>query len=217
MRAAGRGAERLPDTAVSYAFEQLEASEPPPRDAPARALAQAQLEAEQIRELARSEGYADGRGAGHEQGASEIAFAARALGEAMDGIESLRIELVEAIEHDAIQLGLQLAEKILGGTQQLPSERILESVQGALRGVTDRRKIAVLVNPAEFEAVNSAIGELAGPASGIELCDIQPDERVERGGTIVRTAEGEVDASVGTQLERAREVVEASLAAERAA
>ncbi|HTC58574.1 MAG TPA: hypothetical protein VK691_00470, partial [Solirubrobacteraceae bacterium] len=83
----------MSDTAVSYAFEQLESSEPQPRDAPARALAQAQLEAEQIREQARSEGCAEGRNAGHEQGATEIALAARALGEAMDGIESLRVEL----------------------------------------------------------------------------------------------------------------------------
>jgi flagellar assembly protein FliH len=207
----------LPDTAVSYAFEQLEPSQPQPRDAPARALAQAKLEAEQIREQARSAGYADGRKAGHEQGATEIALAARALGEAMDGIESLRIELVQAIEHDAIQLGLQLAEKILGGTRQLPSERVLEAVQGALRRVTDRRKIAVLVNPAELEAVSAAIAELAEPASGVELCDIQPDERVELGGAIVRSAEGEVDAGVETQLERALEVAEAALAAERAA
>jgi flagellar assembly protein FliH len=207
----------LPDTAVSYAFEQLEPSEPQPRDAPARALAQAHLEAEQIRELARSEGYAEGRSAGHEQGAAEIALAARTFGEARDGIESLRVELVQAIEDDAIQLGMQLAEKILGGSRQLPSERILEAIQGALQRVTDRRKIAVLVNPAELEAVSSAVSELAGPASGVEQCDIQPDERVERGGAIVRTAEGEVDASVETQLERAREVVEASLAAERAA
>jgi flagellar assembly protein FliH len=209
----------LPDTAVNYAFEQLEPSQPQPRDAPARALAQAQLEAEQIREQARSDGYAEGRSAGHAHGAAEIALAAQALGEAVHGVESLRVELVQAIEHDAIQfqLGLQLAEKILGGTRQLPNEDILEAVQGALRRVTDRRKIAVLVNPAEFEAVSSAIGELAGAGSGIELCDIQPDERVEPGGAIVRAAEGEVDASVETQLERAREVVEASLAAERAA
>ncbi len=117
-----------------------------------------------------------------QQGATEIALAAQALGETMDGIESLRVELVHAIEYDAIQLGLQLAEKILGGTRQLPNERILEAVQGALRRVTDRRKITVFVNPAEFEAVSSAIGELAGPGSGIELCDIQPDERVEPGG-----------------------------------
>jgi flagellar assembly protein FliH len=207
----------LSDTAVSYAFEQLEPSQPQPRDAPARMLAQAQLEAEQIREQARAEGYAEGRSAGHEYGATEMDLATRALDEAMQDIESLRVELVAAIEHDAIQLGVQLAEKILGGTRQLPSERILETVQGGLRRVTDRRKIAVLVNPAELEAVSSAIAELTAGGSGIEQCDIQPDERVEPGGAIVRTAEGEVDASVGTQLERAREVVEASLAAERAA
>jgi flagellar assembly protein FliH len=207
----------LSDTAVSYAFEQLEPSEPQPRDAPARMLAQAQLEAEQIREQARTEGYAEGRSAGHEYGATEMDLATRALDEAMQDIESLRVELVAAIEHDAIQLGLQLAEKILGGTEQLPSERILKTVQGGLRRVTDRRKIIVLVNPAELEAVSSAIAELTTGSSGVELCDIQPDERVEAGGAIVRTAEGEVDASVGTQLERAREVVEASLAAERAA
>jgi flagellar assembly protein FliH len=207
----------LSDAAVSYAFEQLEPSEPQPRDAPARMLAQAQLEAERIREQARAEGYAEGRSAGHEYGATEMDLATRALDEAMQDIESLRVELVAAIENDAIQLGLQLAEKILGGTRQLPSERILETVQGGLRRVTDRRKIAVLVNPAELEAVSSAIAELTTGSSGVELCDIQPDERVEPGGAIVRTAEGEVDASVDTQLERAREVVEASLAAERAA
>ena len=94
----------MPDTAVSYAFEQLEPSQPQPRDAPARALAQAQLEADQIREQARSEGYADGRGAGHEQGVGEIAQAVHALDEAALGIESLRAELTQAIEHDAIQL-----------------------------------------------------------------------------------------------------------------
>lgn len=207
----------MSDTAVSYAFEQLEPSDPEPRDAPARLLAEAQLEAERIREQARAEGYADGRSAGHEYGTTEMAIATRALDEAVQGIESLRVELVQTIEYDAIQLGVQLAEKILGGTRQLPSEPILEAVQGGLRRVTDRRKIAVLVNPAELELVSSAIGELIGSGSGVEQCDIQPDERVEPGGAIVRTAEGEVDASVGTQLERAREVVEASLATERAA
>jgi flagellar assembly protein FliH len=135
----------------------------------------------------------------------------------MQGIESLRSEVVQAIEQDAIELALELAEKIVGGAPQLPGERVLEAVQGALRRVSDRRKILVLVNPADLDAVSAAIGELAGAGSGVELCDMQPDERVELGGAIVRTAEEEVDASVLTQLERAREVVEASLAAERAA
>jgi flagellar assembly protein FliH len=207
----------LSETAVSYAFEQLEPSNPPPRDSPEQLIAQAQLEAEQLREQARTEGYAAGRSAGHEQGAAEAARAVSTLEQAAQGIESLRLEVAQAIEQDAIDLALELSEKIIGGAPQLPRASVLAAVQGALRRINDRRRILVLVNPADLEAIGEAIGELAEAGSGIELCDMQPDERVELGGAIVRTAEGEVDVSVLTQLERAREVVEASLAAERAA
>ena len=202
---------------MSYAFEQLEPSNPPPRDSPAQLIVQAQLEAEQLRQQAHAEGYAAGQRAGYEQGTAEVSRTVSALNEAAQGIESLRTEVAQAIEQDAIDLALELAEKILGGIPQLPGERVREAVQGALRRVSDRRRITLLVNPADLEAVHAAIGELAGAESGVGLCDVQPDERVELGGAIVRTAEGEVDASVLTQLKRAREVVEASLAAERAA
>ena len=65
-----------------------------------------------------------------------------------------------------------------------------------------------MVNPADLDGRQAAVGELTAQGSGVELCDLQSDERVGLGGAIVRTAEGEVDASVHTQLERAREVVE---------
>jgi flagellar assembly protein FliH len=70
----------------------------------------------------------------------------------------------------------------------------------------------VLVNPADLETLQAAIGDLQAQVAGIELCDLQADQRVERGGAIVRTTEGEVDAGVQTQLERAREVLSAALA-----
>ncbi len=208
----------MSDAAVSYAFEQLEPSEPPPRDAAARMLAQATADAERIREHARAEGYDEGRSAGHEHGAAEISSAASALGEAVQGIDALRTDVVEAVEADAIELALALAGKILAGAFQARPELVVEVVQGALRRISDRRRITVLVNPADLEVVRAAIGELTAQGSGVELCDVQSDERVGAGSAIVRTAEGEVDASVHTQLERAREVVNASLqTAERAA
>jgi flagellar assembly protein FliH len=201
----------LSDAAVSYDFEQLEPSEPPPRDAPARMLAQATEEAERIRELARAEGFEAGRAAGQERGAAEIASGATALGEAVNGIEALRAEIVEAIEADAIDLALALAGKILAGAQQARPELVVDVVQGALRRISDRRKITVMVNPADLEVVRTALGELTAQGSGVELCDLQSDDRVALGSSIVRTSEGEVDASVHTQLERAREVVNVSL------
>jgi flagellar assembly protein FliH len=197
----------LSEGALNYAFEQLEASDPPPRDAAARLLAQATAEAEQIRDVARAEGYADGREAGRADGAGEVSTAAGALAEALAGVESLRLSIAEAVERDAIDFGLSLAEKILAGAFQARPELVVEVVQGALRRINDRRGIAVLVNPADLETVKSAIGEIQTQANGIELCDLQSDQRVAVGAAIVRTAEGEVDASVQTQLERARDVV----------
>jgi len=208
----------LSEAAVSYDFEQLEPSEPPPRDAQARLLAAAAAEAERIRELARAEGLEEGRAAGREQGAAEVAAAASALAAAARELLGLSAEVVEAIEHDAIELGLELAGKILAGAFQARPELVVEVVQGALRRISDRRRITLLVNPADLEVVRAAIGDLSSQGSGVEHCDVQSDERVAVGSAIVRTSEGEVDASVPTQLERAREVVELSLrTGERAA
>jgi flagellar assembly protein FliH len=202
----------LSEAAVSYDFEQLEPSEPPPRDAAARALAEARVEAEQIREQARAQGHAEGLDAGHADGLTEIASAAGALGEALAGVSSLRDEVAEAVERDAIELALELAEKVLAASLQARPELVVEVVQGALRRLGDRRRITVLVNPSDLQTVKDALGDLQTQANGIELADLQSDQRVGVGGAIVRSAEGELDASVETQLERAREVVMAELA-----
>lgn len=199
--------------AVSYDFEPLEPSEPPPRDAAARALAQAQAEAERIREAARADGYQDGRAAGHQQAAEEVAAALAALGEAVAAIEALRAEVADAVERDAVELALALAGKVLAAALQVRPELVVDVVQGALRRIGDRRRITVLVNPADLEAVKGAVGEIAAPGSGVELCDVQSDQRVAAGSAVVRTPEGEVDASVPTQLERAREVAATALEA----
>jgi flagellar assembly protein FliH len=201
----------LSEGAVSYAFEQLEPSEAPPRDAAARLLVQAQAEAERIREQAREEGYRDGRAAGHADGLQEMSNASTALGQALLAAEAQRDATAEALEQDAIEFSLALAEKILAGAFQARPELIVEVVQGALRRLNDRRGLVVLVNPVDLDTVKAALGELQSQASGIGLADLQSDQRIAPGAAIVRTAEGEVDASVATQLERAREVIATEL------
>jgi flagellar assembly protein FliH len=196
----------LSETTVSFAFEQLEPTAPPPRDAVARMIAQARVEAERIRAQARAEGHEQGRAEGHERGAAEIARAAGTLAEAVDAVRALRVETVQTVEADAIKLAIALANKILTGALQARPELVVEVVQGALRRISDRRQITVLVNPADLETVRQAVGQLTAQGSGVELCDVQAEERVEVGSAVVRTAEGEVDAGVYTQLERAHEV-----------
>jgi flagellar assembly protein FliH len=201
----------LSEAAVSYDFEQLEPSERPPRDEHTRLLAEAAREAEGIREQARADGHAEGMAEGLQDGRALLAAAVELLGQAAGGVDSLRLEVAEAVERDAIDLALALAGKILAGSLQARPELVAEVVQGALRRASERRRITVLLHPSDLETVAAAIGDLQTQVSGIELCDLQSDPRIAPGGVIVRTTEGEVDASVATQLERAREVVAAEL------
>ncbi|MGA7704542.1 MAG: FliH/SctL family protein [Solirubrobacteraceae bacterium] len=206
----------MSETAVGYDFEQLEPSAPPARQDPRRIVAQALAEADRVRAEAHAAGYADGRDAGHQEGAADTARLLSALGEAVAGIEASKCEVVEAVERDAIDLGLRLAEKVVGGIVELRPELIAEALSGALARIAERHRIAVLVNPSDLDLVKDAIAEQAR-ISGVEHCEVRSDERVASGAAIVATEQGEIDASVWTQLERAREIVAASLAGARAA
>jgi flagellar assembly protein FliH len=201
----------LSEAPVSYDFEQLEPSAPPRREVPERLLEEARAEADQIREQARASGYEDGRQAGHAEATAAVQSAVGALREAAEGVHALRDQVADAVERDALELAQTLAGKIVAGSLQARPELVVDVVQGALRRVAGQRTITVLLNPADVESVSAALGELRTQGGPVELCDLQPDQRIQRGGVVVRTAEGEVDARIQTQLERAHEVICAEL------
>ena len=196
---------------MSFPLEPLEPSEPPPRDAAQRLLAQAERDAQEIREQARAEGFDQGRTAGLEAARAAIEASAGALAEAAQGVLAVRDQTVEAVEHDAVQLGLQIAGKILPAALLAQPEVVAYAVQGALRRVSGQRTLSVLVSPDDLETVRAALGEQQQPGAS-DSFELVGDPQVRRGGAIVRTTDGEVDAQVSTQLERAAEVAFAELA-----
>jgi flagellar assembly protein FliH len=172
-------------------------------------LAAAQAEADAIRAQARAEGHADGLSAGLEEGRAQLAAALAALEAAHAEVVALRAATAEAVERDAVELAVQLAEKIVAGTLEAEPERVLDVVRGALRRLSERRRVTVLVHPDDLELVRAAADGFAAELGGIEHCEVQAERRLSRGGAIVRTDEGQIDASIETQLARARELVAA--------
>jgi flagellar assembly protein FliH len=203
----------VPGVQHGYPLEQFEPSAPPPPpQTPARLLADATAEAAQIREAARAEGKAEGHREGLDEGRHQVDAAAQALEAALAELARVGEEQAAALERDAVALALELAGKVLAGALEVQPERVLDVLAGALRRVAERRQVVVVVDPADIELVRDALAELQSQIGGIDRCELQADRRVGAGGTIVRTRESEVDASVLTQLERARELVRAELA-----
>jgi flagellar biosynthesis/type III secretory pathway protein FliH len=198
--------------AVEFDFEALEVPAPPvpaedAADVVMETLAQARADAEQLRESARAEGFA----AGHAEAMVSVEPALAAAAEAVVALREAQIEAAERLERQAVELGLALAEKVLAGTLSVEPERVVESVRGALRGLVERERVTVLVNPEDLGLVREAIDSLRASLGGIEHCVVEAERRVARGGCVVRTPEGDVDASIDTKLSRAREVIEQQL------
>ena len=55
--------------------------------------------------------------------------------------------------------------------------------------------------------LKDAIAGVQSELGGIEHISVQADRRVSRGGVVARTEAGEIDATIITQLARAREIV----------
>jgi flagellar assembly protein FliH len=176
-------------------------------EAAAGALASAHAEAGAIRALAHAEGLAAGR----EAGVAELAPAAAALEE---GARALRAEAALAadrLEVQAVDLALFLAEKVVGAAVAADPQLVVEAVRGALRALVERERVTVLVHPEDLELVRGAMGGVTATLGGIEHCEVQAERRVARGGAVVRTPDGDVDARLDVKLQRAREVVDAAL------
>jgi flagellar assembly protein FliH len=171
------------------------------------AVAAAHAEAAAIRERARAEGYA----AGLEEARDRMAPAAEALAVAAREVAQLRADAADAAEPAAVELALRIAEQAVGAAIAVEPERVLDVVRGALRRLLERERLLVLVNPDDLEMVREGMASLVAELGGIEHVEVQAERRVMRGGAVVRTAEGDVDADLPTKLQRAREVLEREL------
>jgi flagellar assembly protein FliH len=142
----------------------------------------------------------------------QISDALAALANAAAGVEAVRAETSQRVERDAVELAIALAEQIVAGALEVEPERVLDVVRGALRRITDRHRLTILVNPEDAELLGEQFGALRGELGGLDEATIQSDRRVTRGGAVVKTAEGTVDVQIASQLERARTVVAQELA-----
>jgi flagellar assembly protein FliH len=202
--------------AQEFVLDQLEPTAPVPDVEDLLAVvAAARAEADQIRAQAREEGFAQGRAEGaaaaHAEAEALLQPALHTLAAASEALAAERAEVAERVEHQAVELALELAGKVVAGTIEAQPERVLDVVRGALRCLVERERVQVLVHPEDLAIVRESMDRLRGELGGIEHVEVQEERRLGRGGAIVRTPDAEIDAGLRTKLDRARDAIVAEL------
>jgi flagellar biosynthesis/type III secretory pathway protein FliH len=165
--------------------------------------------AAEARRLGREQGYAEGLA----EARARIEPALDAVVAAESQVRALEDEYLRRAERSAVDLALAIAEKVLGGAVAAEPRLVIDVVAGALLRTAVRHHLVIEVNPDDFELVRDAADGLAARLGGVRRLDVISERRIGRGGCVVRTEEGEIDARLDSQLDRVREVMLESAAA----
>jgi flagellar assembly protein FliH len=193
-------------TTDAFTFAPLEPVAPPRPGAGAVPAAPA-IDVDRIRAEAHAEGYAQGAA----DARSVIEPAAAALQSAAADLAALRAGLADQTESAAVELALRIAQQAVQGAIAVEPERVADAMRGGLRRLLERERVIMLVSPEDLDVAREHAPALVDELGGIEHFEVQADRRVGRGGAMIRTGEAEVDATLETKLERAREVIEEEL------
>jgi len=200
--AIARRARDLIDTAEARAKALL-------NDAFARA-SELLADAEQRGEELVASVQAEARAAGHAEG---IAASDREMSDMMSTMHNLvdmarveRHKLMESAEPELVRLAVGIAERVLH--QQIALDRgvVVEMAKVAIARLVEKESITVRVNPGDLERMKEHRDELL-EAGDIKNYRIVEDQRVDRGGVLVETDGGTIDARISTQLNEAKRVL----------
>jgi flagellar assembly protein FliH len=152
-----------------------------------------------------------------EQPQLEAAALAQVRADAMEkvrhGVEMLRLlseRLAEQARADALEIGFQVARRVIDAELQSSPEALFGLVRSALKRAGDSRKITIRLHPEDARVVGATIasGDLTVASAGVEVF---ADATLARGDCVVDTDFGKVDGTLRTRLEELRRAASAAI------
>lgn len=147
-------------------------------------------------EKARGKGLKDGR----EEGLASVT-------EMVVSFEKMKEEFYADAEEKMIKLVMTISEKIIGKIVNENSKVVKEIIKQALEKSLGER-IQLSLNPEDYKQVVDTELDYRNMLDRTQRLSFKEDENIERGGCVVETEVGTIDARLETQLEAIRKALE---------
>lgn len=180
---------------ASVSTRQPHAATAPPDPFQPSAEQQAQLAA--LEREAFTKGYAQGERAGLEAGGKRAEAMLRRLAQTLEELSGLRDNMVRQTERELVQLSVAIARRILQREVRVDPELTAALAHIALERLGGASPATVRLHPDDYATVTAA---QITPFSGRQV-EILPDPAVARGGCLVESEFGFINASVDAQVD----------------
>lgn len=168
------------------------------REEAARIVSDAQAEADNIRMLA----YEEGRQAALQELEEQKSLLIKYREELESNVENQLEQFWIDIEPELLKLAVKISEKILRREFNEHQDYVLTTVKSAISQLRDKKNIKIRINPSDYEFLRTNKDELVSAFDGVSSLEVIEDRRVDQGGCVIESANGDLDARVSTQLEQ---------------
>lgn len=159
-------------------------------------------EARQMRETAAREGYEDGLKQAQEEMEAERSTVRQQKEEILEEARLTKLEILNRSELDMLHLVVAVARKVIAAELFLQPESIIAVIRQAIEQLDHPDNLKVYVNPDDIQVVLDAIefDELTEIGSQPVETEVKADQRISRGGCVVESHGGSVDARLESRL-----------------
>ncbi len=150
-------------------------------------------------------GMAEGHARGYEEGRAEV----QRLVDSLHGIISKAIEkrneIIQEAETQIINLVLLIVKKVIKVISENQKNVVINNVVQALRKLKSRGDVVIRVNLADLELTSEHVKDFMKMVENVKSITVLEDSTVDRGGCIIETDFGQIDARISSQLHEIEE------------
>lgn len=123
------------------------------------------------------------------------------------GLLELKTRIYTESEAELLKLAMLMAKKVIKEEVRTNSAIIGNTIRSALQLLTDKRKLRIIIHPDDMEETRQLLPDLAKLTKSGHL-QLTEDNTLERGGCVLETGFGRINATIESQLELLEEVIE---------
>lgn len=153
-----------------------------------------------IEKEAYEKGFAQGEKDGFELGRKRLEMVIHQFELVLLGIRGQQEELYKEFEKEMLQLVISISQRVIRHELTLQEGVIQKTLEEAFRKVSDRTKIVVHLNPVDYQHLLAHQEGFPWVTAHTERIRVVEDPSVSRGGCLLETSFGEVDATIEGQF-----------------
>lgn len=170
------------------------------REQASQIQAKSEIEKDEIKRNSYEEGLKEGKKDGYDSGKEEVNRLIGRSHKILEAVLNRREQILNETEEQIIQLVLLMTRKVVKVMSENQKSVVMANVLSALKKVKARGDVTIRVNLEDVKLTTEHIKDFTEQVESVSGITVVEDSSVEKGGCIVETDFGAIDARISSQL-----------------